>query len=138
MKKPILFFAALFIINMASAQSYFGYCTAQVNGRTYVSEVVDLTTLPNNNIPKIAPYGKIKLADYYGRVAKQWFTEILSHNGVDTKNCEIFPQLIAGTHDLSNTCKTGHESDCLCQNIKAAIAQRDINLKADPKTSILK
>ena len=137
MKRSILFFATLFMINMASAQSYFGYCTAQVGGHTYVSEVVEVNTLPNSNVSTQALYGKRKLAEYYDDVVKQWFYKILNNNGVDAKQSVLYTQLMAGTEDYSNTCKTGYESACLCQNKNAAIEQRKKDLKSDPNTIIL-
>ena len=136
MKKIFLFFAALSIINYVSAQSYFGYCIAHLGHKTYVSEVVDVTTLPNKYVQTETPNGEIKLLEYYDMIIKQWFTIILNNNGHDAKKCDIYSQLKAGVQDsilnfdvigsqvieeYTYNCKTGYEPSCLCQNKKAAI-----------------
>ena len=125
------------MINMASAQSYFGYCTAQVGGHTYVSEVVDVTTLPNKGIPTQAPFGKVKLVDYYDQVVKQWFAAMMSNKGLDAKQGVLTTQLIAGIQDHGNTCTTGYEPACLCQDKNAAVGQQKKDLRHNHNTTVL-
>ena len=138
MKRSILFLAALFIINAASAQSYFGYCVAQLNGHTYVSEVVDITKLPADNINRVSPMGPRKLIEYYDEVARHWFAKQMIKNNLDPSNCPIMAQLSAGVEMISKTCKTGNEAACFCVNMKVATDQRRKFLSTIATPTVLK
>jgi len=138
--KTLLTLSVLFLaINFCKAQTpKWILCSVYSNGSKslLVSEVADVTLLPKTGVNRIGAYGKLNLIDFYSKVAKKWFEDLLRSNGYTGLSQEI--NVVIKSPDINNiNCASGNENGCfISKDDIQEIRKETINLNA-PQRQII-